>query len=82
MWLNFNNCRGLGYILFSLVGNALGWRWGMRITPLMGFGCALLIAVLVRDPKRGQSDGVVGELVRTSLEKDFKYLSSKLVCYI
>ena len=76
------NLRGLGYILFSLVGNALGWRWGMRITPFMGFGCALLIAVLVHDPARGQSEGVIGELEKTPLKKDFKYLISKLVCHI
>ena len=74
-----NYFRGLGYILCSMVGNALGWRWGMRITPLIGFLCVALIVAFFREPKRGQSEGLVGELASTSLKEDFKYLVSKLV---
>lgn len=52
---------GLGYIVSSQVASAVNtadsWRWGMRVTPMLGFVIVLLISLFLKDPQRGQSEG-------------------------
>ncbi|XP_070573388.1 protein spinster homolog 1-like isoform X2 [Ptychodera flava] len=48
---------GLGYIIGTYVGQALGaWQWGLRVTPVFGVIAIFLILILVKEPKRGASD--------------------------
>ncbi|XP_069157974.1 protein spinster isoform X2 [Procambarus clarkii] len=72
---------GLGYIIGAevknLVENAGGdseaWRWGLRVTPVMGLVALLLIVFVLREPPRGESEG--GQhLQPTSFGSDLKYL--------
>ncbi|CAM4775062.1 unnamed protein product [Rotaria magnacalcarata] len=50
---------GLGYIVGAYVSVAFNgnWRWALRITPVLGIVCVILLAVLVREPVRGGADG-------------------------
>ena len=49
---------GLGYIVGSEVAGAFGdWRWGLRVTPIMGAIAVLGIVFGMTDPPRGQADG-------------------------
>ena len=49
---------GMGYIVGSEVGQAAqDWRWGLRVTPFMGLVAVFLIAFVMSDPPRGQSEG-------------------------
>jgi len=49
---------GLGYIVGSEVAGAFGdWRWGLRVTPIMGAIAVLGIVFGMKDPPRGQADG-------------------------
>lgn len=71
---------GLGYIIGAevtkLVGNSgdsEAWRWGLRVTPVMGFIALLLILFMLREPPRGESEG--GQhLQPTSFISDLIYL--------
>jgi len=49
---------GLGYIVGSEVAGAFGdWRWGLRVTPIMGAVAVLGIIFGMNDPPRGAADG-------------------------
>lgn len=49
---------GLGYIVGAEVAGAFGdWRWGLRVTPIMGAIAVLGIIFGMTDPPRGQADG-------------------------
>ncbi|XP_026735036.1 protein spinster isoform X4 [Trichoplusia ni] len=48
---------GLGYIVGSVAGAAAGnWRWGLRVTPIMGAIAVGLILWVMEDPERGQAE--------------------------
>ncbi|XP_077995244.1 protein spinster homolog 1-like [Glandiceps talaboti] len=48
---------GMGYVLGTYVGQAAGaWQWGLRVTPFLGVIAVALIALVVKEPKRGASD--------------------------
>jgi len=65
---------GLGYIVGSEVAGAFGdWRWGLRVTPVMGALAVLAIIFLMSDPPRGKADG--SHLQPTSPVNDIKALS-------
>ena len=65
---------GLGYIVGSEVADkAPDWRWGLRVTPIMGALAVLMIIFLMVDPKRGQADG--SKLKPTSPLSDIKALA-------
>ena len=67
---------GLGYIMSSQVALATGsWRWGLRVTPGFGYLCVLLIVLVLKDPQRGQSEGI--NMRTTSWWSDLKYLFTK-----
>ncbi|KAJ8681342.1 hypothetical protein QAD02_017129 [Eretmocerus hayati] len=49
---------GLGYIIGGETARLTGcWRWGLRITPILGIVAIVLIILLVRDPARGEKEG-------------------------
>ncbi|ESN93752.1 hypothetical protein HELRODRAFT_88291 [Helobdella robusta] len=65
---------GLGYIIGSTVANAAGaWYWALRVTPILGLVCTFLMIFLVKEPKRGESDGGT-HLITTSYYDDLLYL--------
>ena len=65
---------GLGYIVGSEMADATDdWRWGLRVTPVMGAVAVFLIVFLMVDPKRGQADG--SKLKPTSPISDIKALA-------
>jgi len=64
---------GLGYIVGSAMADATSdWRWGLRVTPIMGAVAVFMIVFLMVDPKRGQADG--SKLKPTSPISDLKSL--------
>ncbi|CAL4125981.1 unnamed protein product, partial [Meganyctiphanes norvegica] len=77
---------GLGYIIGAEVTNlakiglseeaaAEAWRWGLRVTPVMGLIAVILILFVMVDPPRGESEG--GEhLQATSFWSDLVYLAT------
>jgi len=65
---------GLGYIVGSEVAGAFGdWRWGLRVTPIMGALAVLAIIFLMTDPPRGKADG--SHLKPTSPLRDIRSLA-------
>lgn len=67
---------GLGYIAGSGMAAATGsWNWGLRITPILSFFSLVLVVFFLKDPPRGESDGVT--LSNTSWKKDVIYLLKK-----
>ena len=48
------------------------WRWGLRVTPIMGALAVFLIIFLMTDPERGAADG--SRLKPTSPVSDVKAL--------
>merc|ERR1719369_1265087 len=64
---------GFGYIVGSEVAGATDdWRWGLRVTPIMGAVAVFMIIFLMIDPERGASDG--SKLKPTSPISDIKSL--------
>ncbi|XP_072949168.1 protein spinster isoform X3 [Epargyreus clarus] len=48
---------GFGYILGSAAFSVTGdWRWGLRVTPILGAVAVVLISCVMRDPERGQAE--------------------------
>ncbi|RXG72010.1 Protein spinster [Armadillidium vulgare] len=77
---------GLGYITGSEVADiaerflppaesADAWRWGLRVTPVMGLVAVLLIIFVLKEPPRGVSEGAQ-HLKPTSFISDIKHLVS------
>ncbi|QQP34921.1 Protein spinsterlike, partial [Caligus rogercresseyi] len=68
---------GSGYILGSEMSNLAGdWRWGLRVTPILGFIAVLMILFLLKDPNRGESEGHGNEIEATTYLQDLKDLGS------
>ena len=66
---------GLGYIVGSHVRDLSGhWQWALRVTPAFGFVSVVLLALLVRDPSRGESDGGHRQLASSSWLRDIAAL--------
>jgi len=51
------------------------WRWGLRVTPVLGLVAVVLIVLLVRDPQRGASEG--SRLAASGWRRDVGYLATK-----
>ncbi|XP_013164766.1 PREDICTED: protein spinster isoform X2 [Papilio xuthus] len=48
---------GFGYIVGSVAGAIAGdWRWGLRVTPVLGAAAVILVAFVMQDPERGQAE--------------------------
>lgn len=70
---------GLGYIVGSNIAQATNdWRWALRFTPPIGLVCVVLLAIFVKEPKRGgaESQGRL-EQTQSSLFEDISYLIKK-----
>jgi len=66
---------GLGYMVGSEVAGATDdWRWGLRVTPIMGGVAVVAILFLLLDPARGAADG--SHLKPTSPVSDLKSLAT------
>lgn len=72
---------GLGYIVGAEVTELAktavedyeAWRWGLRVTPIMGLIALVLILTVIEDPPRGESEG--GQHLHvTSFKNDIVYL--------
>ena len=70
---------GLGYIVGSNIAKAASdWRWALRFTPPIGFACVILLAIFVKEPKRGGAEGSINyENNKSTLLKDLVYLIKK-----
>ena len=51
----------LGYIYAGEVARTLDWRWAFRITPFVGIALALILVCFVKEPARGDADGIADE---------------------
>ena len=68
-------CSGLGYVVGSETAQLAGdWRWGIRVTPILGVAAVLLIMFFMEDPPRGESEGH-GDLKPTTYATDLKSLA-------
>ncbi|XP_059173446.1 protein spinster homolog 1-like isoform X1 [Physella acuta] len=66
---------GLGYIVGSNVAELLhGWQWALRVTPVLGVVCVILIVLFCVEPPRGMSEGSDVHLTNTDLKTDLKAL--------
>uniref|UniRef100_A0A2A4K019 Major facilitator superfamily (MFS) profile domain-containing protein n=1 Tax=Heliothis virescens TaxID=7102 RepID=A0A2A4K019_HELVI len=64
---------GLGYIVGSLAAAAAhDWRWGLRITPILGIMAVILILAVLQDPARGQAED--SQMKPTTYSQDIKAL--------
>lgn len=52
------------------------WRWGLRVTPILGIAAIVLILLLIRDPARGEKEGG-SHLSSTSWSSDVHALLKK-----
>ncbi|VDM62680.1 unnamed protein product [Angiostrongylus costaricensis] len=71
---------GFGFMVGSSVAAMTGdWRWGIRITAILGVLCLFLIIVFVKEPERGAAERPEGahctEKIRTSYFEDLKSLA-------
>ena len=68
---------GLGYVVGSETTNLFDgdWRWGLRVTPILGLVAVFLILTVMSDPPRGESEGHGGNLKATTYVKDLKSLA-------
>lgn len=48
------------------------WQWGIRLTPIIGIICLLLLIIILNEPIRGAAENA--NLEATTLCDDIKYL--------
>ncbi|MFH4981650.1 hypothetical protein AB6A40_008359 [Gnathostoma spinigerum] len=66
---------GLGYMVASFISAWTGsWQWGIRVTPLFGFVCLLLIVFVMEHVERGQAEHA--HFGKSSFLEDVYYLFS------
>jgi len=65
---------GLGYVVGSETAQLAGdWRYGLRVTPVLGLVAVILILFYMMDPPRGESEGH-GDLKATTYTEDLRAL--------
>ncbi|TGZ61896.1 hypothetical protein CRM22_007737 [Opisthorchis felineus] len=65
---------GFGYVVGSAMARMSGeWQWALRVTPLLGIVCVLLLVYLHQDPPRGLAEGAP-PMSTTAWWVDLKYL--------
>ncbi|VDQ02172.1 unnamed protein product [Trichobilharzia regenti] len=80
---------GLGFIVGSEITRLTGsWQWSLRITPIFGIICIILLSIFHSDPPRGEAEG--GSFMRTTswwldikslfLNPAFMFISSGYTC--
>lgn len=60
---------------------ASAWQWGLRVTPVLGAVAVILIAFLMVDPPRGESDGNTG-MESTTWKEDINALLRKYLHFL
>ncbi|XP_054155454.1 protein spinster homolog 3-like [Oppia nitens] len=66
---------GLGYIVGTGVAGITGnWKDALRVTPVLGIVCTAMIYFFVREPKRGESEGITEQCEQTKVMDDIRYL--------
>ncbi|KJH53773.1 hypothetical protein DICVIV_00202 [Dictyocaulus viviparus] len=70
---------GLGFVVGSTIAALTGdWRWGVRITAILGVLCLALMVVCIEEPERGAAEREKGvlhiEMVRSKYIDDLKKL--------
>ncbi|CAH2980902.1 unnamed protein product [Chilo suppressalis] len=64
---------GMGYIVGSVAGGVAGdWRWGLRVTPVLGAVAVALVALAMKDPERGAAED--SHMTATSYSDDLRSL--------
>ncbi|XP_041979205.1 protein spinster isoform X3 [Aricia agestis] len=64
---------GLGYIVGSVATAVAGnWRWGLRVTPILGAVAVMLMLWVMKDPERGAAEE--SHMKTTTYKEDLKYL--------
>uniref|UniRef100_A0A0K2VED7 Protein spinsterlike [Musca domestica] n=1 Tax=Lepeophtheirus salmonis TaxID=72036 RepID=A0A0K2VED7_LEPSM len=68
---------GSGYMLGSEMSHLTGdWRWGLRVTPILGFAAVVMILFMLKDPNRGECEGHGNEIKTTTYFQDLKDLAA------
>ncbi|KAK7488244.1 hypothetical protein BaRGS_00020551 [Batillaria attramentaria] len=63
---------GLGFIVGANVAKLFhGWQFALRVTPILGVICVVLIIIFCQEPQRGMSEGGT-HLHNTSFKDDLK----------
>ncbi|CAD5223541.1 unnamed protein product [Bursaphelenchus okinawaensis] len=69
---------GLGYIIGSNVASAMGaWQWGLRVTPIFGALCVVVLAVFVEEPEREVLEKIQDEDAGNIIEDCWYLLKNK-----
>lgn len=63
---------GIGFVIGGEVGSILSWRWAFRITPVVGLLLAGCLLILVKEPKRGLSEGISENVQKLKHSNVFK----------
>uniref|UniRef100_A0A915DVL7 Uncharacterized protein n=1 Tax=Ditylenchus dipsaci TaxID=166011 RepID=A0A915DVL7_9BILA len=67
---------GLGYVIGSAVATAFDdWKWGIRVTPILGLISIIAVIILIEEPERGQAEKEA-KVKSSSDEKPKKDLNS------
>jgi len=68
---------GLGFVVGSQMAAAFNsWKWALRVTPPLGIFSVFLILFVLKEPSRGQSEGVATTFETTSIKEDLRYLTT------
>uniref|UniRef100_F1KR16 Protein spinster n=1 Tax=Ascaris suum TaxID=6253 RepID=F1KR16_ASCSU len=52
---------GFGYMFGSYANSLLnGWQWALRLTPVFGAVCLMLVILVIREPGRGEAETATG----------------------
>lgn len=67
---------GLGFIVGSQMASLFGdWKFALRVTPPLGIISVVLIMFILKEPARGQSEGVIQSEDTEPILEEVKYLT-------
>jgi predicted MFS family arabinose efflux permease len=66
----------VGFIAGGWIGETFGWRTAFMVVGLPGLAAAALTHFTLREPSRGQSDGIVDDADVPSVKQVFSYMLS------
>uniref|UniRef100_A0A915A0B2 Major facilitator superfamily (MFS) profile domain-containing protein n=2 Tax=Parascaris univalens TaxID=6257 RepID=A0A915A0B2_PARUN len=60
---------GFGYMFGSYANSLLnGWQWALRLTPVFGTICVVLVILIIREPERGEAETATGATAANRIE--------------
>lgn len=66
---------GLGFVAGDAIARAFkAWQWGIRLTPIFGTLCLLLLIIVLKEPVRGGAEVSKAEPEKRALKIDLIYL--------